>query len=108
MMMMMMNSGQNNLVSAAVNTNTNRNNMFYCVVCVNMTTGGNSLAVQRSKTSVPLSEVRPQFYIDLERQARAEAERAMRVSQFATLNFYLFFIYESRQHRLVRKVILII
>jgi len=35
--------------------------------------------LQRSKTSVALTDVRPLVYVDLERQARNDAEKAMKV-----------------------------
>jgi len=36
--------------------------------------------LQRSKTAFVVSESRPQGFVDLERQARSDAERAMKVA----------------------------
>jgi len=47
---------------------------------VNLLAGSShAVTLQRSKTSVALTDVRPLVYVDLERQARNDAEKAMKV-----------------------------
>jgi len=38
-----------------------------------------AVPLQRSKTALVVTDTRPQLYVDLERQARNDAEKAMKV-----------------------------
>jgi len=59
--------------------------------CVDAFTGSTCpVSLQRSKTTLAVTEARPHGYVDLERQARSDAERAMKVCALCLNDLFTF------------------
>lgn len=63
-------------------------------VLVNLLAGSShAVTLQRSKTSVVLTDARSLVYVDLERQARNDAEKAMKVRIILYVNMLFYIIF---------------